>query len=129
MRNWYLVTGSFLLCIFLIGCATQQNPVAVTASEGQKGVLVEASSFEFRPNIIKVNGPGTLSLDIKNVAGVEHNFTVKNPEGEIIKRVNLPEGKTVAVEIVLSRPGTYPFYCDKPLHASFGMKGEIEVAK
>ena len=129
MRNWYLITGSVLFFIFLFGCATQQNPVAVTASEGKKGVLIEASSFEFRPNIIKVNGPGTISLNIKNLASTEHNFTLKNPEGEIIKSENLAEGKTVTVEIVLSRSGTYPFYCDKPLHSSFGMKGEIEVAK
>jgi uncharacterized cupredoxin-like copper-binding protein len=129
MRNWNLITGSVLFSIFLIGCATPQNPVAATAPERQKGVPIEAKNFEFSPNIIKVNGPGTLSLDIKNVASIEHNFTLKNPEGEIIKSVNLPEGKTVAVEIVLPRSGTYPFYCDKPLHASFGMKGEIEVAK
>jgi uncharacterized cupredoxin-like copper-binding protein len=129
MRNRNLIAGGLLFCIILIGCATQKNPVAVTASEGQKGVFIEASSFEFRPNIIKVNGPGTLSLDLKNVASIEHNFTLKNPEGEIIKSVNLPEGKTVTIEIALPRSGTYPFYCDKPLHASFGMKGEIEVAK
>ena len=129
MRNWNLITGSVLFSIFLIGCANHQNPVAVTAPERQKGVPIEAKNFEFSPNIIKVNGPGTLSLDIKNVASIEHNFTLKNPEGEIIKSVNLPGGKTVAVEILLPRSGTYPFYCDKPLHASFGMKGEIEVAK
>jgi uncharacterized cupredoxin-like copper-binding protein len=129
MRNWNIMWGSVLLCTILIGCATQQNPVAVTASERQSGVHMEAKSFEFRPNIIKVNGPGILSLDIKNVASAEHNFTLKNPEGQIIKAVNLPAGKTVVVEIALPRPGTYPFHCDKPLHASFGVKGAIEVAK
>ena len=91
MRNGNLIVGSVLLCIILIGCATQHNPVAVTASERQKGVLIEAKSFDFRPNIIKVNGPGTLFLDIKNVASTEHNFTLKSPEGEIIKSLNLPE--------------------------------------
>jgi len=129
MRDRNLIAGGVLLCILLVGCATQHNPVEITASERQKGVLIEAKSFEFRPNIIKVNGPGTLSLDIRNVASTEHNFTLKNPEGEIIKSVNLPEGKTVAVEIILPRPGIYPFYCDKSFHASFGMKGAVEVAK
>jgi uncharacterized cupredoxin-like copper-binding protein len=129
MRTRGLIVVGVLFSIFLIGCATQQNPVAVTAPEKQKGVLIEAKSFEFRPNIIKVNGPGPLSLDIKNVGSIEHNFTLKNPAGEIITSVSLPEGKTVTVEIVLPRSGMYPFYCDKPFHASFGMKGEIEVAK
>ncbi len=127
MRNWKLTTGSALMCIFLIGCAAQKNPVSVTASERQKGILIEARNFEFNPNIITVNGPGTVSLDIKNVANMGHNLTVKNPEGVIIKSVDLPQGKTVTVEIALPRPGTYPIYCDKPLHTSFGMKGEIKV--
>jgi uncharacterized cupredoxin-like copper-binding protein len=75
----------------------------------------------------KVDGPGTLPLHIKNVSSMEHNFTLKNPEGEIIKSVNLPEGETVTVEIDLPRPGTYPFYCDRPFHASLGMKGVVKV--
>ena len=88
---------------------------------------MEAKSFEFRPNILKVDGPGTLPLHIKNVSSMEHNFTLKNPEGEIIKSVNLPEGETVTLEIDLPRPGTYPFYCDRPFHASLGMKGVVKV--
>ena len=129
MRKWNLIWGSVLVSLFLIGCASQQNPVTVTTSERQKGVLIEADSFEFRPNIIKVKEPGILSIDIKNVANTEHNFTLKDPEGQIIKSVNLPEGKTVTVAIVFPRSGTYPFYCDKTFHASLGMKGEVDVGK
>ena len=129
MRKWNLIWGSVLVSLFLIGCASQQNPVAVTTSERQKGVVIEADSFEFRPNIIKVKEPGILSIDIKNVANTEHNFTLKDPEGQIIKSVNLPEGKTVTVEIIFPRSGTYPFYCDKTFHASLGMKGEVDVGK
>jgi hypothetical protein len=62
MRNWNIMWGSVLLCTILIGCATQQNPVAVTASERQSGVHMEAKSFEFRPNIIKVLPPVRKSL-------------------------------------------------------------------
>jgi plastocyanin len=128
MRNRNVIACSVLLCIFVIGCAAQQSPLALTASGREKGVLIEVKSFEFRPNIIKMDGPQTLSLNIKNVSSTEHNFTLKNPEGEIIKSVNLPEGKTVSVEIVLPRTGTYPFYCDKTFHASLGMKGAVEVS-
>jgi plastocyanin len=127
MRNWNLTVGGFLLCIFLIGCAGQQTPLAVSPSEREKGVLIEAKSFEFRPNMIKIDEPGRLLLRINNVSSAEHNFTLKNPEGEIIKSVNLPEAKTVTTEIDLPRSGTYPFYCDKPFHSSLGMKGVIEV--
>jgi len=35
--------------------------------------------------------------------------------------------KTAEIRITLSEAGEYNFYCDKPFHSSFGMKGQIEV--
>jgi len=128
MRNWNLTVSGVLLCIFMVGCAAQQTPLAVSPSEREKGVLIEAKSFDFTPNIIKVDVPGLLVLQIRNVSSMEHNFTLKDPEGKIIKSLSLPEGKTVTTEIDLPRPGTYPFYCDKPFHSTFGMKGVVEVS-
>jgi plastocyanin len=127
MRTWNLTVSGVLLCVFVIGCAAQQTPIAITPSEREKGILIEAKSFEFRPNMIKIDVPGRLLLHIRNVSSMEHNFTLKNPDGEVITSVSLPEGKTITTEIDLPRSGTYPFYCDKPFHPSLGMKGVVEV--
>ncbi|MDA8103904.1 MAG: plastocyanin/azurin family copper-binding protein [Nitrospiraceae bacterium] len=31
------------------------------------------------------------------------------------------------VSVTLSEKGVYDFYCDRPFHSAFGMKGRIEV--
>jgi uncharacterized cupredoxin-like copper-binding protein len=43
--------------------------------------------------------------------------------------VDLPSMQSVEIRINLSEAGQYDFYCDKPFHSSFGMKGQIEVVK
>ena len=90
-------------------------------------VHIKASSFEYRPNNIKVPELGPLTLVVENISGIEHNITVTNPEGQVLKSVNLPPKKTTSVSIVLPAYGTYDFYCDKPFHAILGMKGQIQV--
>ena len=63
------------------------------------------------------------------MSDVGHDFTMKDPQGQIIKSVDLPSKQTVEIKITLSEAGEYDFYCDKPFHSSFGMKGQVEVVK
>ncbi len=87
-----------------------------------------ASSFDFKPDAIRVVGQGKrLTLIIENVAGIEHNITVKNPAGELLVTQNLPAHQTVRVEVHLAQLGKYTFYCDKPFHPTLGMKGRLLV--
>ena len=52
----------------------------------------------------------------------------KDPKGNILASVDLPPKEVRIVKVNLTEAGTYPFYCDKFLHTSLGMKGEIEVS-
>lgn len=88
---------------------------------------MEASSFDFKPNYIQAHQGDRIVFEIKNVSDSEHDFTIKNPRGEILKSVDLPPHATVNVPIAVDEAGTYPFYCDKPFHSSLGMKGKVEV--
>ncbi len=108
------------------GCAKLQEPVTVTG-EGGKTISVSADNFEFKPNNIRINRGETVEFKITNVSVTEHNFTIKDPGGKILQSVDLPPKQTVPVTVQFSENGTYDFYCDKPLHSKFGMKGIVQV--
>jgi plastocyanin len=112
----------------LSACSHLQAPVTPTASEGKaKVVEMEASGFRFDPNNIEADQGDLLVILVTNRSSVAHNLTVKDPQGRVIQSVELPGKQTVRVEIALAQAGTYDFYCNKPLHAALGMKGQIQV--
>jgi plastocyanin len=126
-RIEYLVLIVLMVGV-VAGCAggghvrTEAAPLA----NGSNLVTIEAGSYKFKPNEIRVAKPGTLVLEIKNVSGSEHNFTLKNSRGEILKSLNI-RAKATAISNVDLEPGTYQFNCDKKFHAKLGMKGQIIV--
>jgi plastocyanin len=99
-------------------------------SPGVKGNMVVSmtvSSYQFDPSVIQVDRTGVLIIRARNVGTSDHNITVKDPQEKVIVSADLPAGKTVSVNVDLKTPGTYQFYCNKFMHATFGMKGEIKV--
>ena len=120
----------FLLAVLpvMFGCAGLEAPVTAQSPEQGKRVIdMRANSFEFQPNNIKVPEPGALTMTIENISDAAHNITIKNPEGLVLKSVDLPTKKSVSVTVDLPTFGKYKFYCDKPFHATLGMKGQILV--
>jgi uncharacterized cupredoxin-like copper-binding protein len=124
VRQWLLYLG---VVVFLQACAGLQQQVAVSPGGGEKVLSMKASSFRFEPNNIKAYKGDVILLKIENVSGSGHNFTVKDPGDNVIRSVDLPAGKITEVTVTLSEKGTYGFYCDKPFHSAFGMKGRIEA--
>ena len=117
------------LLVLLAGCGDRKQAINVgAAAPGQKvQVDVKASNFAFDPAIVNAQKGQTLVLNITNVTGEPHNITVKDPAGKVIRNEDIPAHKAITVEVPLQTAGTYPLYCDKPLHAPLGMKGRIEV--
>jgi len=113
--------------LIVAGCAGPKKVVTVSPEVGEKVIRMKASSFDFDPDVIRARQGDRLVLDIENAAGIHHNFTLKDPSGEILVEKDLPKKETVRVEVPLTQAGEYPFYCDKPLHATFGMKGRVLV--
>jgi len=127
MRRYLL--GFLGLTLVVAGCAGPPKMATVPSGPGEKVIQMKASSFDFDPNVIQAHQGDRLVLVIRNTADTTHNFTVKNPSGEVLVTKDLPENSTVRVDVPLSQAGKYPFYCDKPFHAVFGMKGRLVVAK
>ncbi len=130
MQERYQRFCYLFLCLLLTlaACASQQPLVTIGPAKGEAVVEVKASSFRFEPNNIKAYKGDVLVFRIENTSGSEHNFSVKGPDGSIIQSVVLPAGQTTQARIPLTATGTYEFYCDKPFHSGFGLKGQIVVA-
>ena len=90
---------------------------------------LKAENIKFEPNNIKAFEGDTVLFRIENSADSAHNFTITNPQQQIINSIALPAKKTVEIKVSFAEPGVYEFYCDKPLHSSLGMKGQVEVVK
>lgn len=88
-----------------------------------------ASNFKFEPAVIQARVGDNLSLEIRNTASGAHNFTLKDPKGQILKSYDLPPNQKITVRVSLREPGVYEFFCDKPFHSTMGMKGRLEVAQ
>ena len=129
MRNKFMMSLTMCLGLLFIlsACAGLQQQVTAGSVEGEKTITMEASSFKFTPNNIKANQGDEITINITNISDAGHDFTIKDPQGQIIKRMDLPSKQSVKITIKLSEAGEYDFYCDKPFHSSFGMKGQIEV--
>lgn len=108
-------------------CASQQPLVTIGPAKGEIVLAMKVSDFTFEPNNIKAYRGGEIVLNIENISGTGHNFTIKDPQGNTVQNVALPPKETVTVKAPLSEAGTYEFYCDKPFHSTLGMKGQIVV--
>lgn len=117
----------WLSLLLVASCATQQPLVTIGPEKGEAAIDVKASDFKFEPNNIKAFKGEELVFKIDNISGTEHNLTIKDPQGKELKSVSLPPKETTTVKVSLQESGDYEFYCDKPFHSTFGMKGRIEV--
>jgi plastocyanin len=110
-------------------CGHRQPLTVVNAPEGKAVVEMKTSDFKFTPNNLEARAGDRLEFRIENVSGKDHNFTIKNPKGEILRSVALLAHQTVTLTLAPPADGTYHFYCDVDLHSTLGMKGWITVTK
>jgi plastocyanin len=128
LRSRRVMNYAVVLLLLLSGCAGHKREINVSgAKDGPVNVEMKASNFAFDPAVITAQKGDTLVLHVTDVSGETHNITVKDPSGKVIESADIPARQTVTVEIPLQVAGVYPFYCDKPFHATVGMKGRIEV--
>jgi uncharacterized cupredoxin-like copper-binding protein len=78
---------------------------------------VDASEFTFDPDEMRVAADEPVMLMLRNVGGVEHDFTIDDPAVEVYAGV----GETAEEEIGSFAAGTYEVYCSIPGHREAGM--------
>jgi uncharacterized cupredoxin-like copper-binding protein len=124
-----LILLRLAVLLAVTSCASQQPLVTIGPAKGETVINVKASNFKFEPNNIKAYKDEKIVFRIENASDAGHNFTVEDPQGNTLQSVPLPPKETTTVKVALKGAGVYKFYCDKPFHAAFGMKGRIEVVE
>ena len=132
VRNGFAIKliESILLAglLAIVGFTLWLDPVtAMSMEKGERVIHMNARSFKFKPDNLRIAKPGPVTLAVENISDIEHNFTIKNPKGQVLKSVDLPPKKKTTVTFDLPGPGKYDFYCDIDSHARLGMKGQILV--
>jgi plastocyanin len=118
-----------MLTLFFSACAGLQKQLTVDHKGKERTVTVKASDFKFEPNNILTHRGDTINFRVENVSGTKHNFTITDPSGAVLQSVDIPAGNTADVVVNFSEAGIYHFYCDRFLHSSLGMKGQVEVVE
>ncbi|MGO9612749.1 MAG: cupredoxin domain-containing protein [Dissulfurispiraceae bacterium] len=106
--------------------------IATIEPDGVQRVTVLAGEYFFKPNHIVVKAAVPVEITIKKEPSVApHDFVIKVPEAGIDILESLSTEPKV-IRFTPSKPGSYPFYCDKKLlffksHRAQGMEGVLEV--
>ena len=110
MKNKIILLGMLILAVFLIGCERTTNTKEVKEDVQLIGEVKEfvmtAKQWEFVPETIKVNQGDKIKLKITST-DVAHGFSL-NEFG--INEI-LEPGKTVEVEFIADKRGTFNFFC------------------
>ena len=127
-----------VLALLLAGCAgTPQSATEVT---------VEATDFAYKPASISVPSGQPITLTLKNIGAVEHDFVVdkitvsdveasesgpaehhqmKQPEYDL--HFFAKAGESAVLRFTPLQPGTYEIFCSIAGHKEAGMIGELIV--
>lgn len=103
----------------------------VSAQPAPRTVEVDLASFSFTPSTISLRAGEPIVLKLVNTGRGGHNFSAPEffsaahaavPNGT----VEVPSRRTVELRLTPAR-GRYELRCTHTLHATFGMRGEIDV--
>lgn len=132
MKLYTIILMLLIVGVILVsGCAQQGTPKTTTpttptqtAPTGEvKEFTMTAKKWDFSPSTITVNKGDTVKLHIKSI-DVTHGFGL--PDFGINE--NLAPGKTVDVEFVADKTGTFTFACTVFCGSGHGgMKGQLVV--
>ena len=116
------------MLLLAVGCGgddSKQSSRTVTV-DGGGTVEVTAREYSFDPDRVVVEGPGPLTIELKNVGDLAHNIRVRRGGEEVGGTPSFPGGRTESARVRLS-PGKYELVCTVGDHADLGMRGELEV--
>jgi uncharacterized cupredoxin-like copper-binding protein len=85
-------------------------------------IQVTAREYSFKLSTSSLAKPGTVTFNLKNVGHIGHDLKINGKATPIIG-----PGKTVKLNVVFKKKGSYPYLCTVPGHAALGMKGVFTV--
>lgn len=117
-----------------MGFGQSSSPVVLTPDQdGVQRITIVMESYSFTPNEIVIQAGKPVSIRLENHSFLTpHNFVIDNKEMGLHHEIDVSAGDSVNLQLLLTTPGTYTFYCDKqllffPSHREEGMEGHLEV--
>jgi plastocyanin len=104
--------------------ADQANDHGTEDATGKPSFEIDANNdqgFYFKPTILTGSASQSITLEIKNVGTVPHNFSIESLGVD----VTVDPGSSQEVDVKFPATGTVEFFCS--FHRSLGMVGELEV--
>jgi uncharacterized cupredoxin-like copper-binding protein len=116
-------------------------------SEPAKDITVEMTDFAYNPSSITVPAGEPVTLTLKNIGNIEHDFVVEQIDAttHVIEdsgsdahhahgeeqsydlHVSANAGDTSVLELTVLGPGTYQIFCSVEGHKEAGMIAELVV--
>lgn len=129
---------ALVLAVLLSGLAQAADapapPFAVPVDQdGVQRASIQLDSYAYVPSHLVVEAGKAVELTLTSVTFITpHNFILLEPSAGLTIEQDIGSGKTVLVKFTPTKPGLYPFYCDKklplfPSHREKGMEGRLEV--
>jgi len=118
-----------LAMMILANCAPRPmlGPVRIIYPE-DRPVEIELKSYSFQPNHIAIlQSPSPLTFRLTNTANMRHNFTLIDPDKNLLITKDVKPKESVIVTLDPLSPGNYTYYCNRFLHRLGGMKGMLMV--
>jgi hypothetical protein len=113
-----------------LGCAGKGKVVTASPmSSGGSMISIEAAKNKFTPSEVRVEKPGLLAIEVRNVSGSKRTFTLNDPRGKVLKKIDIQPAGTVIFNVELSDSGVYRFYLDRSFLSLSGTKGQIVVGR
>ena len=127
------------LALLLTACSGSAQP--------STKITLDAADFSYTPASVIVPVGQRVTLTLKNLSVVEHDFVIEkiDVKSDVRKdsgsemqhaldeglnadlHISAQPGDTSVIEFTVSEPGTYTFYCSAPGHKEAGMSGELVV--
>ena len=115
--------------------ASQVPPLQVPVDQvdGMQRATVILDSYSYTPQHLIVQAGKPVELLLTSITTITpHNFVLRDEAAGLSIERDVSAGKTVTVQFTTTKPGRYPFYCDKkllffPSHREKGMEGILEV--
>jgi plastocyanin len=125
-----LAVSACLCAIVGAGCggddeAAPSRSPAETVPAGAT-VRIVAREYSFTPRDIVVEGPGRLTLTLRNAGALAHNAKLFLDGREVGGSPTFPGGRTESGTVRVE-PGSYEMICTVGDHAQRGMVGTVTV--
>jgi len=91
-------------------------------------IEIELRSFSFQPNhLVILRNQSPFSFRLTNTANTWHNFTLLDPDRNIILKKDVKPNESITFTIESLDSENYTFYCSQFLHRFLGMEGMLMV--